>query len=447
MADLWNTFLASVRSAIGDHTFDTWFSSVRCGGFSDHCLSIEVPDDFFEKWIKDFYTPAITAALQKIDPIAVFSISVNPELRKKQEKKPINKQTVAAVNAVFANEPEHSVKLTDRYIFENFIVGDSNFFAYASAKKIAEEPGKFGNPFFVYGKTGLGKTHLIQAIAHEILLKNKHTKICYISAQTFTEELINAIRVTQKPGVFREKYLNCDVLIIDDIQFIAGKEATQQEIFGIFNILFENHKQIILTSDRQPRDINRLEERLVTRFCCGLTVDIQPPDYETRVAILKKKIEKEPIKVSDDIIDFIALNITNSVRELEGALLRVVSFSLLGNKPLSLEIVKSVLKEMIHEAPLKIDADIIIEKVATFFSLTKQDIKSTKRSKTIVTAKQIAIFLCRELTEFSFPELGSFFGGKHHTTIMYSYQKVKDLLLKDETTKEAVLKIKQSLLR
>ena len=236
-------------------------------------------------------------------------------------------------------------------------------------------------------------------------------------------------------------------MILDDIHFIAGKEATQQEIFGLFNKLYERHKQIILTSDRQPKEINKLEERLVSRFSWGLPVDVRQPDYETRVAILRKKIEKEPIKVSDDIIEYIAEHITVNVRELEGALMRVLSYCLFCNKPLSLDITKEVLKEMIKEAPIKIDGDVIIDKVADFFKISKSDIKSSKRTQNIVIAKQVAIYLCRELTSYSFPELGSFFGGKHHTTILHSYQKIKDQIIQDEVMKDYINKIKQSLLR
>ena len=317
--------------------------------------------------------------------------------------------------------------LNSRYTFENFVVGPSNRHAHAYSLAVAESPAKTYNPLFIYGGVGLGKTHLIQAICHQI--KNKspaNLKICYMASELFTNELIDAIQ-HRSTALFRQKYRNVDVLVIDDIHFIAGKESTQEEFFHTFNTLYDAHKQIIFSSDRPPKEIANLQDRLVSRFGWGLTTDIQPPDLETRVAILKKKIEREPVSVPDEVIFFIAQLIKTNIRELEGALIRTIAYSLLEEKPITLGLAQGVLKDLLKEPKKLITVDFIQRCVAEEFGISLPELKTKRRNKTIVLPRQVAMYLSRELTDFSLPEIGGFFGGKDHTTVLHSYNKIKGI--------------------
>jgi len=320
----------------------------------------------------------------------------------------------------------------------------SNRMAHAASVAVANAPGKSYNPIFIYGGVGLGKTHLMQAIAHHILAKTPSAKVKYTSSEKFTNELILAIqnRATER---FRQKYRNIDVLLIDDIHFLAGKEAAQEEFFHTFNVLYDYHKQIVVSSDRPPKEIARLEERLVSRFSWGLVVDVQPPDFETRVAILKKKLEKDPIKIDEDVIHFIAKNITTNIRELEGALIRIIAYSLIESKPVSLEMAKGILKDMVKEIYRRVTPETILEKVAGYFGVSKDDLKKSRRNKNLVLPRQIAMYLIRELTELSLPEIGGFFGAKHHTTVLYAAKKIKEDLKKDGKLKLSINSLTQEI--
>jgi len=322
------------------------------------------------------------------------------------------------------------------------MVGACNRMAYAASLAVANAPGKSYNPLFIYGGVGLGKTHLMQAIAHYILEKTQKTKVKYISSERFTNELILSIQNRTTPW-FRQKYRGIDVLLIDDIHFLSGKEAVQEEFFHTFNELYDYHKQIIISSDKPPKEIPKLEDRLVSRFSWGLIVDIQPPDLETRIAILKKKVEKEPVKIEEEVINFIAENITTNIREMEGALIRIIAYSLIENKPITLSLAKEILKDMVKEIYRRITPEIILEKVANYFNLSLQEIKKNRRNKNIVLPRQIGMYLIRELTELSLPEIGSFWGAKHHTTILYAHRKIKDLIKKDEKVKSIVNNLTQ----
>jgi chromosomal replication initiator protein len=347
--------------------------------------------------------------------------------------------------------PSSQIKLPDspvanlnsRYTFENFVVGPSNRHAHAYSLAVAEAPAKAYNPLFIYGGVGLGKTHLIQAVCHHIKAKTAvNLKICYISSERFTNELIDAIQ-RHSTASFRQKYRNVDVLVIDDIHFIAGKESTQEEFFHTFNTLYDAHKQIVFSSDRPPKEIANLQDRLVSRFGWGLTTDIQPPDLETRVAILKKKIEREPVSIPDDVIFFIAQLIKTNIRELEGALIRTIAYSLLEEKPVTLELTQEVLKDLLKEPKKLITVDFIQRVVAEEFGISLQDIKTKRRNKTIVLPRQVAMYLSRELTDLSFPEIGNFFGGKDHTTVLHSYNKIKEGLNTNFTLKDKVDRVIQ----
>jgi chromosomal replication initiator protein len=340
-------------------------------------------------------------------------------------------------------QPQDSISLNPRYTFDNFVEGSSNRFARAASLAVAQSPAKAYNPLFIYGGVGLGKTHLMQAICHYIKNGcNPNFKICYIPSEKFTNELIDAIQRHSTPA-FRQKYRNADLLVVDDIQFIAGKESTQEEFFNTFNTLYDAHKQIVISSDRSPKEIARLEERLISRFGWGLITDIQPPDFETRIAILKKKIEKEPVKVPDEVIFFIAELINTNIRELEGALIRVIAYSLLEEKDITLTLTKDVLKDLLKEPKKLINAGQILQVVAEELGLSSQEIKTKRRNKSTVLARQIAMYIVRELTDLSLPEIGEFFGGRDHTTVLHSYNKIKEGISNNTDLKNRVHHITQ----
>jgi chromosomal replication initiator protein len=335
------------------------------------------------------------------------------------------------------------INLNSRYTFDNFVIGGGNRHAHAYSLAVANAPAKVYNPLFIYGGVGLGKTHLIQAICHQIRNNAQSgVKICYVSSEKFTNELIDAI-VHRSTSAFRQKYRSLDVLVIDDIHFIAGKESTQEEFFHTFNTLYDAHKQIVFSSDRPPKEITNLQERLVSRFGWGLATDIQPPDLETRVAILKKKIEREPVHVPDDVIFFIAQLIKTNIRELEGALIRTIEYSLLEEAPVSLSLTKEVLKDLLKEPAKLITIDFIQRCVVEEFGVSLQDLKTQRRNKQVVLPRQVAMYLSRELTELSLPEIGELFGGKDHTTVLHSYKKIKDDISNNVQLKERVEKLIQ----
>jgi chromosomal replication initiator protein len=316
--------------------------------------------------------------------------------------------------------------------------------AHAASLAVSKAPGKSYNPIFIYGGVGLGKTHLMQAISNHLLAQNSQTRVKYISSESFANDLILSIR-QRNTDKFRKKYREIDILLIDDIQFLSGKEASQEEFFHTFNVLYDHHKQIVVSSDRPPKEIPDLEERLVSRFNWGLVVDIQPPDYETRVAILEKKLENEEVQVEPEVIRFIAENISSNIRELEGALVRIIAYSLIESKTITVDLAKGILKDMVKEIGARVTPEVILTKVSNFFGVEKEDLKKNKRSKTLVLPRQVAMYLTRELTENSLPEIGSFFGGKHHTNILYACKKIKKVLLKDDKLKTTVNSLAQEI--
>ena len=432
----WLRFQELIKNKIGRTAFETWFAPINLKNWTEKSFVLEVPDEFFKDWLESHYLETIKKTLESLGKPAYVFLEVNPKLLKKKTHVVFKK-----IHANFKEEPLDSLKLNPRFRFESFVVGKSNHLAFAASKAVADAPGKIYNPFFIYGRVGLGKTHLMQAIAQQTLKKN-HLNVKYSSSESFTNELITSIQ-TRSTSKFREKHREIDVLLIDDIHFIAGKESTQEEFFHTFNVLYDNHKQIILCSDRPPKEIPHLEERLVSRFCWGLIVDIQPPDLETRIAILKKKIEREPIPIGDNVLEFIAGRITNNIRELEGALVRILAYSLIENKPVSLDMAKNVLKDIAKEEIKRVDRDIVLNKTAEYFNLSLLELKSKKRTKNLVLPKQIAAYLLREITSLSLPEIGGFLGAKHHTTILYSYRKIKEQIKKDSGLKNTIDAIKQ----
>jgi len=435
----WSEILSAMRAKIGDVAFDTWFGPIKSKFSKPNAIIIEVPDDFFRDWFVQHYLDLLKSTIiTTTNTNYEINILVNPDIIKKDEKARLQ------ILESRLRPHEDNLKLNPKYTFENFVVGPSNRFTHAASLAVAESPGKSYNPLFIYGGVGLGKTHLMQAICHCIKKKSAATKIYYMPSEKFTNELIDAIqhRSTQK---FRQKYRNVDVLVVDDVHFLAGKESTQEEFFHTFNALYDAHKQIVISSDRPPKEIANLEDRLSSRFSWGLITDIQPPDLETRVAILKKKIEHENISISDNVLFFIAESITNNIRELEGALIRIVAYSLLENKQITLALAQDVLKDMFRASKKTITAEDIQNKVAGFFNIGVVDFKSKKRNKNVVLARQIAMFLCRELTSLSLLEIGLKFGGKDHTTVLHSYNKIKELINSNYEVKRDVERIKNDI--
>ncbi|MFH1201476.1 MAG: chromosomal replication initiator protein DnaA [Candidatus Omnitrophota bacterium] len=433
---VWDKAQGYIKDKIGSTAFETWFGSIQVKAGSATHLVLEVPDTFFKDWVLNHYYNLIQEAINQASGGSMqLEISVNPKLLPEK-----NKDRLQEFKTKIQEPGQESIRLNPRYSFDSFVVGSSNRFAHAASLAVAESPAKAYNPLFLYGGVGLGKTHLMQATAQYINRQQPQLKISYITSERFTNELIDAIqhRSTQR---FRLKYRNVDVLLIDDIHFIAGKESTQEEFFHTFNTLYDAHKQIIISSDRSPKEINKLEERLISRFAWGLIADMQPPNLETRVAILKKKVEREPIKVPDEVIFFIAEVIKSNIRELEGALIRVVAYSLLEEREISLGMAQDVLKDMLRETKKIITVDLIQKAVADSFGLSTQDLKINKRNKSTVLARQVAMYLARELTSFSLSELGQHFGGKDHTTILYSWDKIKKALNEDGQLKNTINKL------
>ncbi len=441
MADIssaWNQAQEYLKGRLEATVFATWILPLKATVKDQGCIILEAPDAFFRDWVKKNYSLAIEEALNHSGSSKIsVELEVSAQQTNTTEEKPSKNQHTPV------RDRQHDLKLNSRYTFENFVIGPSNRHAHAYSIAVAESPAKTYNPLFIYGGVGLGKTHLIQAICHRIHLKSEENlKIIYLPSEQFTNELINAIQ-HHSTAAFRQKYRNTDVLVIDDVHFFGGKDSTQEEFFHTFNALYDAHKQIILSSDRPPKEIAELQDRLVSRFGWGLTTDIQPPDLETRVAILKKKIEREPVFVPDEVLFFIAQLIKTNVRELEGALVRIMAYSLMEEKSITLDLTKEVLRDLLKEPKKLITTDFIQRCVAEEFGISLGDLKTRRRNKTIVLPRQVAMYLTRELTDLSLPEIGQFFGGKDHTTVLHSYNKIKKEVCNNPSLQEKVERIIQ----
>jgi len=441
MADItlvWNQAQKYLKEHLEAAVFEAWILPLKSRVKNQECIMLEAPDAFFRDWIKKNYSLAIEEAINHSGSSKInVEVEVGAQPMKTAKEKPSKNQYTPV------RDSQCDLKLNSRYTFENFVVGPSNRHAHAYSIAVAESPAKNYNPLFIYGGIGLGKTHLIQAICHAIKLKdNGNLKITYLPSEQFTNELINAIQ-HHSTSDFRQKYRNTDVLVIDDVHFFGGKDSTQEEFFHTFNALYDAHKQIVLSSDKPPREIAELQERLMSRFGWGLATDIQPPDLETRVAILKKKIEREPVSVPNEVLFFIAQLIKTNIRELEGALVRTMAYSLMEEKPITLDLTKEVLKDLLKEPKKLITADFIQRCVAEEFGVSLGDLKTRRRNKNIVLPRQIAMYLSRELTDFSLPEIGQFFGGKDHTTVLHSYNKIKREMTNNPSLYEKIERIIQ----
>lgn len=437
LQEKWDDILNFLKKEheISDVSFKTWLLPLKLYSFQNNTLSILVPEKDFLSYVQKRYTRLLQITIEEVTGIScdvAFIAADDVEQKEPESEKDslihsANKQEVSLSLIQNAN-------LNPRYTFDTFVVGANNNLAHAASLAVAESPGEIYNPLFIYGGVGLGKTHLMHSIAHFILKNNPKAKILYVTSEKFTNELIDAIRNKNNISTteFREKYRNNDVLLIDDIQFIIGKESTQEEFFHTFNALYESKKQIIISSDKPPKEIETLEERLRSRFEWGLTVDIQSPDYETRMAILRKKEELEGYNIDNEVIKYIATNIKSNIRELEGALTKIVALSKLNKKEINIELAEEALKDLISPGEVKnITPEYIISIVAEQFEVSADEIISQKRSRNIARPRQIVMYLCRSLLNIPLQEVGRALGGRDHTTIMHGVDKITEELKTD----------------
>jgi chromosomal replication initiator protein len=437
MTDLqatWQQTITYLKEALGSNVVETWLMPLKPRLGDSHSLLLEAPDRFFCDWVNNHYLDAITAALERAG-IQEAAIKIEASTGPAQEMPAPKNNSNIALRAEAGPYPKNN--LNARYTFENFVVGPSNRHAHASSMAVAQSPAKIYNPLFIYGGIGLGKTHLIQAICQQTQSKEPGLKICYIASERFTNELIEAIQHKTTPQ-FRQKYRGVDLLVIDDVHFIAGKESTQEEFFHTFNALYDAHKQIVISSDRPPKEIANLQDRLVSRFSWGLATDIQPPDIETRVAILKKKLERESVQIPGEVIFFIAQLIKANIRELEGALVRTIAYALMEEKPVTLELTKEALRDLVREPKRLITVDFIQRCVGEEFGISLYDLKTKRRNKNIVVPRQVAMYISRELTDLSLPEIGMSFGGKDHTTVLHSCNKIKEQVKQNQILRHKI---------
>ena len=426
---LWAQALETIKKDINEESFSLWFKPLKPLSYEKDTFLVQVPNKFFSDWLNQHYLEQMENLLTTLVDkkiIVRFSISKDPpsqisEVVNNKMEEPQVKPPVFIGNS-----------FNPKYTFSSFVVGPSNRFAQAAAEAVAKSPGRAYNPLFFYGGVGLGKTHLLHAIGYYIKEQNPRAKVCYLSSEKFTNEMIDSLR-NDRMDKFHQKFRGLDALLIDDIQFLAGKESTQEVFFHTFNALYDAHKQIVITSDSVPKEIPTIEERLRSRFEWGVIADIQPPDLETRIAILRKKAENERLFVPEDVILFIASQIKSNIRKLEGSLIRIVAFASLTGNDITVEKTKEILKDIItkEEILIPITLPSIQKVICSHFNLGVVDIKSKKRTDAIAFPRQIAMYLARSLTELSTTEIGDFFGKRDHTTVMYACEKIKNKLSKD----------------
>ncbi|NPV53134.1 MAG: chromosomal replication initiator protein DnaA [Firmicutes bacterium] len=443
VSSLWEKVLEILSTEISKPSFETWLKSTRAKDMDENFIVIEVPHELAKNWLETRYISTIRRTVQALTEKDYNLKFVTRSSQAEETRQDLNPTTPSQGQ----QEEIYPLVLNPKYTFESFVVGNSNRFAHAAALAVAEAPGRAYNPLFIYGGVGLGKTHLMQAIGHFVLSQNASMRVVYVSSETFTNDLINSIR-DDTTGEFREKYRNVDVLLIDDIQFLAGKERTQEEFFHTFNSLYESNKQIVISSDRPPKEIPTLEDRLRSRFEWGLITDIQAPDLETRIAILKKKASLERLEVSNDVLVYIANQIHSNIRELEGALIRVVAYASLNNRPISVQLAMDVLKDILPSAKSKqISIEMIQQTVADFFQIGFDEMRAKKRSRNVAFPRQVAMYLARELTEASLPKIGEEFGGRDHTTVIHACEKIQSDMKGNaslsSTLKEIIARLQQ----
>src|ERR1700757_3917817 len=454
-ANPWIRILDALEKKINRHSYDTWLKPTRYSHANGGILFVRVPTVEF-RHVGDKYADLIQEAIDNLGLDYADVKFVTPDddpaatpLRHDGGLSPMitSNASMSMGAAAAAQAPfdwDGAAQLTPRYTFDAFVIGSGNQFAHAACQAVAERPSKAYNPLFLYGGVGMGKTHLMQAIGHEIKRRTPHAAICYVSSEKFTNDMINSLRY-DKMTTFRDKFRNVDVLLIDDIQFLAQKERTQEEFFHTFNALHESMKQIVIASDRSPKELAEIEDRLRSRFEWGLIADIQPPDLETKVAILQKKAEQEKVTLPTDVALYVASNIRSNVRELEGALIRLVAHSSLIGAEITLPYAQQVLKNFIDSQARKVTIESIQKMVAEQFGLRLVEIKAKNNSRAIVYPRQIAMYLAKHLTEASLPEIGRQFGGKHHTTVLHSVEKIEEVRKNDKDLNRLINKLTEQL--
>ena len=435
-ATSWDKILQHMERRVNPHSFTTWFRPTRQQGVENGKLLIRVPNRMFRKKLSETYGALIEAVLSEVGMSDTRVEFLCDEPTAPAPPSPLVRQA----RLDFENT-DH--QLNPRYTFDTFVVGNSNQFAHAAAQAVADQPSKAYNPLYLYGGVGMGKTHLMHAIGHTLKKRNPSLRLTYVSAEKFTNEVITSLRFDRMIG-FRDRYRNVDVLLVDDIQFIAGKERTVEEFFHTFNALYEVRKQIVLSSDCPPKEISAIEERLRSRFEWGLIADIQPPDLETKIAILQKKAESERVQVPDDVAEFIARSIKSNVRELEGALTRLLAYASLTNASLNLSTAQQVLKNIIATQEKKVTIELIQKRVGEQYGLRDADLKVRSNTKAIAFPRQVAMYLVKQLTSASLPEIGRQFGGKHHTTVLHSINKIDALRRTDKDLNRTINRLLDS---
>jgi chromosomal replication initiator protein len=463
--DFWGQALLTIQEHISSQCFDTWFRPVICLGIKNGALHLVVPTESFRKCLLENYSQLLLDVIGSIAHISQNNLELNITVKSHDFSNSPDTyvQDIVSNPSIDSTTQSEQTHLTGiesgdssifllnpKYTFDNFVVGSSNEFAHAAALAVAEKPSKAYNPLYLYGCAGLGKTHLMHAIGNLIKTQNSRARLCYLSSEQFMNDFIIALRHKERGQMlkFRQKYRNIDVLLMDDIQFLAGKEATQIEFFHTFNALYDAQKQIVIASDCAPKQISTLEERLHSRFEWGLIADIQSPDFETKLAIIKKKSQTDLANLSDDVAQFIAGGIRSNIRELEGALNRLsarASLNGMRSEDINLAYAKEVLKGLIKDEADGISSDSIVNAVATFFALKPAQLRAKTNAKTIAVPRQIAMYMCKKLTSQSLPQIGKDFGGKHHTTVLHSIRKIEKLREKDPGISDAVKKIENSL--
>ncbi|WP_352418579.1 chromosomal replication initiator protein DnaA [Proteiniborus sp.] len=431
LEDVWGNALKLIKNELTEVSFNTWLKTIEPIAINDNYILLGAPNEFTKGILEARYLTLIKNAIKQIS-------NIDFDIKFLIPGEEISKDIGQTIAADLAENNSSRSQLNPKYVFDTFVIGNSNRFAHAASLAVAEAPAKAYNPLFIYGGVGLGKTHLMHAIGHYILNQNPKANVIYVSSEKFTNELINSIR-DDRNVEFRNKYRNVDVLLVDDIQFIAGKERTEEEFFHTFNELHASNKQIIISSDRPPKEIATLEDRLRSRFEWGLTADIQPPDLETRIAILRKKAKVENIDVPNDVTHYIATKIQSNIRELEGALIRIVAYSSLTNKEITLELASEALKDIISNTrPKEITVKLIKEITAKNLNVKIEDFSSKRRTRSISYPRQIAMYLCRELTDLSLPKIGEEFGGRDHTTVIHAYEKISSDIENDIELKQKI---------
>lgn len=437
--DSWQKILSYLKTRVNTQSYQTWLRPTRLSGLTTDAIVVQVPTRDFEEWIPEQYGALIREA---IDQLGLGYKQVAYSVEETEEKARDNFEEKVVQQKLDFESAE--CQLDQRFTFDSFVVGGCNQFARAAALAVADSPSKAYNPLFLYGGVGLGKTHLMQAIGHRVKKQWKEMRLAYVSSETFTNDMVNSLRY-DKMVSFREKYRKVDVLMVDDIEFIAGKERTQEEFFHTFNALYEGQKQVVITSDCPPKEIPSLEERLKSRFAWGLTADLQPPDLETKMAILAKKAEVEGVALQDDVALFIASKMKSSIRDLEGALIRLIAYASLTGTDISVPLAQQVLKPVMDLEARRVSIDNIQRVVCREFNLTVSQLKAKNNSRAVAYPRQLAMYLAKQLTTASLPQIGREFGGKHHTTALHAINKVREKRKSDKVLDRLIHKLTDSL--